>query len=78
MTLLAQTVRYGFFGLRGMLGVLLGFFVWLVVAWGVYSIFDILANKFGKPEIAWLISILKIVLQVIIALWFIQLIFQIF
>jgi len=74
----AQVVRYGFFGIKGLFGIILGLICWLIVAWGFWSVFTILQNKFGSPETSWLWQIVRIVLTVLIALAFVQLIFNVF
>ncbi len=77
--LLAERVfQYGFLGLHGLLGVLLGFVCWMVVAWAVWSIFNIIATKFSNPDTAWIVQIFRILLQVVIFLAFIQLTFNVF
>jgi hypothetical protein len=68
--------RYGFYGLHGFLGVILGLVLCLIIIWGIWSIFDIVAAKFSKPEIAWLFQILRIILIVVTAVWFINQIFS--
>ena len=79
MTMLAQLVtRYGFFGIHGFFGILLGLICWLVVVWGVWSVFTIIQAKFSTAETACLWQIVRIVLTVLITLAFIQLIFNVF
>ena len=76
-SLLAQ-FHYGFMGIHGLFGLVLGFILWMIVLWGLWSVFDILASKFGRPETAWLFQIVKIVLIVIISIAFINAMFNLF
>ena len=78
LTLMLQIPRYGFLGIHGFFGLLLGLILLLVVLWGVWSIFDIIAAKFGKPEIAWMFQILRVVLIVVTVVWFINAMFSLF
>jgi hypothetical protein len=75
--LLAQ-VHYGFYGLHGFLGVILGLVLCLIIIWGIWSIFDIIAAKFSKPETGWMFQIVRIVLIVATVVWFVNAIFGIF
>lgn len=77
MSLLAQ-VHYGFYGLHGFLGVVLGLVLCLVIIWGIWAIFDIIAAKFGGGELGWIFQIVRILLIVVTAVWFINTIFGIF
>ena len=67
---------YGFFGISGLLGVLLGILVMAVVLLAFWQIFTILARKFALD--ADIVMIIKIILGLCIFLWFINLIFGIF
>jgi len=70
--------RYGFGGLHGLWGILLGFVAWMIVLWGFWSIFGILSAKFSTPETGWLWQIFRVIFVVVICLAFIQLIFNVF
>jgi hypothetical protein len=76
--LLAQLTRYGFLGIHGLFGIVLGLLICLVLLWGFWAIFSILQAKFSTPETAWVFQIIRIVITVLIAVWFIQLIFNVF
>lgn len=75
---LSQVPRYGFYGLHGFLGVILGLTICLILIWGIWSVFNILAAKFGGGELAWIVQILRVILIVAVAVWFINAVFQIF
>jgi type VI protein secretion system component VasK len=72
---LATQVRYGFYGLHGFLGVLLGLFLCAVVIWGIWQIFNIVSTKFGKPETAWMFQIARVILIVFTVVFFVNAIF---
>lgn len=72
--MLAQ-VRYGFYGLHGFLGVVLGLVICLVLIWAIWTIFDIIAAKFARPEIAWLFQILRVILIVMTVIWLVNQVF---
>jgi hypothetical protein len=82
--LLAQLVthtglsRYGFLGIHGLFGILLGLAIWLIILWGFWTIFGILQAQFGKPETSWMFQIIRVVITVIICIAFVQLIFNLF
>jgi hypothetical protein len=78
LALFAQVglTRYGFFGLRGFGGVILGLIVLLIVCAVLWQIFTLLASKFGV-DATW-VQIIRLLLTLLIVLWFMQLIFGIF
>jgi hypothetical protein len=74
--LLAQVVtRYGFFGIHGFLGVVIGLLILGVVIWGIWAIFDLVAARFPGNL---LVQILRIVLIVVCVVWFLQAMFNVF
>ncbi len=75
MIVLAQSVRYGFLGIRGFLGLVIGLAVLAVVVWGIWAIFDLVAKQFPNNL---LVQILRIVLIVITVIWFLQAMFNVF
>jgi hypothetical protein len=68
--------RYGFFGLRGFGGVILGLVVLLIVCAVLWQIFTLLAAKFGVDATG--VQIIRLLLTLLIVLWFLQMIFGIF
>lgn len=64
----------GFYGIRGIFGLLLGLAAWVIILWGVWAIFNILLSKV-PAEFQWLAQIVRIILIVVICLAFINLIF---
>jgi cell division protein FtsX len=76
--LLAQSLHYGFYGLHGFLGIVLGLVLCLIIIWGLWAVFDILAAKFSSPETGWMFQIVKIILIVVTVIWFVNTIFGIF
>jgi hypothetical protein len=75
MLAIAQfTHRFGFFGVSGIFGMLLGLIIWVILLWGLWSILGILSTKVPE-EFKWLLQILKIALVVFISIAFINWIF---
>jgi hypothetical protein len=64
----------GFGPVRGIFGVLLGLAAWVLVVWGVWAIFNIILGKVPQ-EFQWLAQIVRIILIVVIGLWFINILF---
>jgi hypothetical protein len=77
LTILGQ-LHYGFYGLHGFLGILLGLILCLIIIWAIYAIFNIIAAKFSNDATGWIFQIIKIILIVVTACWFINTIFGIF
>jgi hypothetical protein len=78
-SMLAQGLtRIGFFGVHGLVGVLLALLCFFVIVWGIWKVFDIVAAKFGTPESSWMFQIAKVILIVATFLYFVQLVFGIF
>ncbi len=67
--------RFGFFGLHGFFGAILGLILCLVIIWGLWAVFDIVQAKFGSGETAWMFQIVRIVLIVLTVVWFVNAIF---
>lgn len=75
LTVFAQIgPRIGFFGIRGIMGALLGFALWVIILWGVWAIFNIIGSKIPEP-FQWLFQIARIILIVFICVAFINYIF---
>jgi cell division protein FtsX len=74
---LAQA-RYGFFAVRGFFGVVLGLIILMVLLWGIWTIFDILAGKFSNANTSWMFQVVKVVLIVVSVIWFINAVFGLF
>ena len=77
MLLLLQILpRYGFFGIHGIIGILLGFLILFAILVTLWKIFEIVAKR------GWLdgdiIAIARIILGLVIFLWFVQIIFGVF
>jgi hypothetical protein len=72
--MLAQ-IRLGFFGLHGFVGFIVGLVLCIVIIWGLWAIFDIVAAKFSSPNTGWLFQIVRIILIVCTVVWFANAIF---
>ncbi len=76
--MLLSQLHYGFYGIHGFLGLVLGLVLMLIVLWGVWKIFDIVAAKFSAPETGWMFQILRVVLIVVTVVWFVNAMFHVF
>jgi hypothetical protein len=75
--LLAQVMtRYGFFGIHGFVGVILGFIVLIVVVAIIWQIGSLLLAKAGLDPV-WA-QIIRLLIILLVFLLFIQLIFNVF
>lgn len=71
--MLAFARPYGFFGIQGLFGILIGLIVMVVVCGILWRIFTLLATKF-QLDGTW-VEIAKLVLTLLVFLWFISYIF---
>lgn len=68
--------RYGFYGVRGFPGVILGIICMIVVFAVLWQIGELIVSKFGL-DATW-VRIIKLLLFLLIFLWFINVIFAVF